>query len=279
LPPSFTMPAGCNLGMGSRRSNSMAFAVLAFVVLGCCALANLTSAAFVPGALHPSTQPALGSARRYAAQSTITMSVAGTTAFAAAVGMFAAAVGAAFRSRTTVMARNSVHEEEIELGRREAMLPAALLAAVSGAGPAFAEEASPAAALPTKISVDPYELLGIDPEDKKQDKKEFDMHKNYRQDTYQVVKHMKISGSIDKGAPRMEKWNKRVKEEMNDWVALYRRQDAVVGRQSYYALYSAVNTLASHFTSYGPKFPFPNKRRARFYELINQTERYLEKNK
>ena len=23
----------------------------------------------------------------------------------------------------------------------------------------------------------------------------------------------------------MEKWNKRVKEEMNDWVALYRRQD------------------------------------------------------
>ena len=28
-----------------------------------------------------------------------------------------------------------------------------------------------------------------------------------------------------KGTPNMEKWNKRVKEEMNDWVALYRRQD------------------------------------------------------
>jgi len=217
--------------------------------------------------------------RGEAVKPTISMSGAGTAAFAAAAGMLAAAVGTKIRSRTPVMAQHNVCEEEMELGRREAMVPAALLAAVSGASPAFAEEPSAQAALPTKISVDPYELLGIDPEDKKQDKKEFDMHKNYRQDTYQVVKHMKISGSIDKGAPKMERWNKRVKEEMNDWVALYRRQDAVVGRQSYYALYSAVNTLASHFTSYGPKFPFPNKRRARFYELINQTERYLEKNK
>jgi len=167
--------------------------------------------------------------------------------------------------------------EDVEMGRRAMVLPMALATCgtVAAQTPAYAEEV----ALPTKITADPYELLSIDPASKSQDKKEFDMHKNYRQDTYQVVKHMKISGSIDKGAPNMEKWNKRVKEEMNDWVALYRRQDAVVGRQSYYALYSAVNTLASHFTSYGPKFPFPNKRRARFYELINQTERYLEKNK
>jgi len=173
------------------------------------------------------------------------------------------------RARATWTALKA--DEDTSMSRRLVVLPMILASSV----PANAEEV----ALPTKITADPYELLSIDPTSKAQDKKEFDMHKNYRQDTYQVVKHMKISGSIDKGAPNMEKWNKRVKEEMNDWVALYRRQDAVVGRQSYYALYSAVNTLASHFTSYGPKFPFPNKRRARFYELINQTERYLEKNK
>jgi len=273
------MPAARDLQRIARRSEGMGFAVLAAFVMGACALASLTNTAFVTGALYPSLQPVPGSMRGEAVKPTISMSGAGTAAFAAAAGMLAAAVGTKIRSRTPVMAQHNVCEEEMELGRREAMVPAALLAAVSGASPAFAEEPSAQAALPTKISVDPYELLGIDPEDKKQDKKEFDMHKNYRQDTYQVVKHMKISGSIDKGAPKMERWNKRVKEEMNDWVALYRRQDAVVGRQSYYALYSAVNTLASHFTSYGPKFPFPNKRRARFYELINQTERYLEKNK
>lgn len=134
--------------------------------------------------------------------------------------------------------------------------------------------------MPDRIKADPYELIGMaDPEDQKEDKKEFYMKREYRKDTYQVLKHMKISASLDKGTPNMEKWNKRVKEEMNDWVALYRRQDAVVGRQSYYSLYSAVNTLASHFTSYGPKFPFPTKRRPRFYELVNQTEKYLEKGK
>ncbi len=145
-----------------------------------------------------------------------------------------------------------------------------------------------------------------------------------------------------------ERWNTRIKKEMNDWLAIYRRQNVSVGRldipsaifafngvlpkrlslqhitcaswgvsickwhitperQSYYSLYSAINTLASHFTSYGailktfvakhmstcldvfkktkilsnqnditvvtgegPKFPFPNKRRPRFFELCQQ---------
>ncbi|CAE7663935.1 psb27 [Symbiodinium sp. CCMP2592] len=83
------------------------------------------------------------------------------------------------------------------------------------------------------------------------DYKTFYMKSKYRQDTYQVMKHMKISASLDKGTPNMEKWNSRVKKEMNDWLALYRRQNLSVGRQSYYSLYSAINTLASHFTSYG----------------------------
>eukprot|EP00418_Pyrodinium_bahamense_P094399 CAMPEP_0179038318 /NCGR_PEP_ID=MMETSP0796-20121207/14572_1 /TAXON_ID=73915 /ORGANISM="Pyrodinium bahamense, Strain pbaha01" /LENGTH=271 /DNA_ID=CAMNT_0020734633 /DNA_START=57 /DNA_END=872 /DNA_ORIENTATION=- len=172
-------------------------------------------------------------------------------------------------------ARAERSEGDPATSRRMAVLPAALV--VTGAAEdAFAE----AVDLPDRINTDPYELIGMtNTEDSKADKQEFYMKKNYKADTYQVLKHMKISGSLDKGTPRMEQWNKRIKEEMNDWVALYRRQDAVVGRQSYYSLYSAVNTLASHFTSYGPKFPFPSKRRPRFYELINTTEKYLEKGK
>mmetsp|Transcript_76736 Transcript_76736/g.106577 ORF Transcript_76736/g.106577 Transcript_76736/m.106577 type:complete len:210 (-) Transcript_76736:101-730(-) len=138
----------------------------------------------------------------------------------------------------------------------------------------------PQVEVPDRINSDPYELIGMDnTADKKEDYKTFYMKSKYRQDTYQVMKHMKISASLDKGTPNMEKWNTRVKKEMNDWLALYRRQNLSVGRQSYYSLYSAINTLASHFTSYGPKFPFPNKRRPRFYELCNQVEKYLEKGK
>merc|ERR1711974_477022 len=147
---------------------------------------------------------------------------------------------------------------------------AAGLAPMGGTATEALAEA-PAVDLPDRISEDPYQLIGmVDPSNSKDDKKEFYMKKKYREDTYQVLKHMKISGSLDKGTPNMQKWNLRVKEEMDDWVAMYRRQDLVVGRQSYYALYSAINTLASHFTSYGPKFPFPSKRRPRFYELVNQ---------
>mmetsp|Transcript_81483 Transcript_81483/g.174556 ORF Transcript_81483/g.174556 Transcript_81483/m.174556 type:complete len:245 (-) Transcript_81483:63-797(-) len=171
-------------------------------------------------------------------------------------------------------------EDVATVSRRSALLPAAALAAAFGAaGTASAEAPVINVDVPDRITADPYELIGMAPEDDKAEKTNFFMKKNYRADTYQVVKHMKISGSLDKGTPNMEKWNKRVKREMDDWLALYRRQTNMKGRASYYELYSAINTLASHFTSYGPKFPFPSKRRPRFYQLINTVEKYLEKNK
>eukprot|EP00440_Ansanella_granifera_P027897 gb/GFBE01030310.1/.p1 GENE.gb/GFBE01030310.1/~~gb/GFBE01030310.1/.p1 ORF type:complete len:281 (+),score=73.77 gb/GFBE01030310.1/:1-843(+) len=217
---------------------------------------------------------------------------AGNLSFGAVLGAVSAAAAGMAVSRQAVTARRARSSEESS--RRESVL-----AALAAAGAALAAEeaaeaqqvpsvspgggmqgAAPAVELPDRINTDPYELIGMDnPNDKKEDFKMFYMKKQYRNDTYQVMKHMKISASLDKGTPNMEKWNLRVKEEMNDWLALYRRQDAVVGRQSYYSLYSAVNTLASHFTSYGTKFPFPNKRRPRFFELTNTVERYLEKGK
>jgi len=187
-----------------------------------------------------------------------------------------AARGLASLARQAAGQKDAEPEAAPSSGRRSLFAAVATVGVAAPATEAFAAQVD----VPDRIKEDPYELIGLaNPEDSKEDKKEFYMKKKYRADTYQLVKHMKISGSLDKGTPNMEKWNKRVKEEMNDWVALYRRQDLVVGRQSYYSLYSAVNTLASHFTSYGPKFPFPSKRRARFYELINTTEKYLEKGK
>lgn len=196
------------------------------------------------------------------------------------VAVFVAAACAVRRSILRARAeQQAASEDELTISRRSAVLPAAAMfvgASDSVTFPAFAVEVD----VPDRINTDPYQLIGMEnPDNDKADKAEFYMKKQYKSDTYQVLKHMKISGSLDKGTPNMEKWNKRIKEEMNDWVALYRRQEAVVGRQSYYSLYSAVNTLASHFTSYGPKFPFPSKRRPRFYELINTTEKYLEKGK
>eukprot|EP00401_Gymnodinium_catenatum_P018421 CAMPEP_0117562164 /NCGR_PEP_ID=MMETSP0784-20121206/54810_1 /TAXON_ID=39447 /ORGANISM="" /LENGTH=284 /DNA_ID=CAMNT_0005359715 /DNA_START=89 /DNA_END=943 /DNA_ORIENTATION=+ len=205
---------------------------------------------------------------------------------AAAAALAAVALGRQIRGITKVargsllvnQAASPVDDEEAKSSRR-----AAVFLAVGGSTslPAAALAEAPAEVdLPARIKSNPYELLSVaEPDDQKQDRKEFSMKRNYRGDTYQVVKHMKISASLDKGTPGMEQYQKRIKKEMDDWLALYRRQDAVVGRQSYYSLYSAVNALASHIVSYGPKLPFPNKRRQRFFQLINQTEKFLEKGK
>lgn len=188
-----------------------------------------------------------------------------------------------FGPTTAPIVAPSVGRGEEDLSRREMLLPG--LAALAGLAlepmPALAEEdAPPNIDVPDRIKANPYELIGItNPDDKKTDRAEFYIKKKYGPDTYRMIKHMKISASLEKGSPEMERFNKRVKEEMDDWLGIYRHEDISAGRQSFYTIYTCINYLASHFTSYGPKFPFPNKRRARFFQLINQAEKYLEKKK
>jgi len=182
---------------------------------------------------------------------------------------------------------------EDEVGRGSllrSLVPASLFgAAAAGPEGALAEEAvAPVDAppppakkadepvdVPPRISTDPYEL--VKGPDGVVSAQEFLMQRNYKKDTEQVLKHMKISASLDKGTPNMEKYNVKIKEEMNDWLAMYRRQEKVASRQSFSTLSTSINTLASHIVSYGPKFPFPTKRRERIFELFRKVEKYLKK--
>lgn len=250
----------------------MAPACLVATVLG---LVVSSSAFLVPGGPVVQSMPPQAGARLRGQGATFGESSSSSWAFLSASAAATAMAAAALRRS----AMGDAKEDAVDTSRRGAALAtgAALFTALMPE--AFAETKAVEVDLPPKITSDPYELIGIEAGNSKQDGKEFGLRRNYKEDTYQVVKHMKISASLDKGTPNLEQFQKRVKREMNDWVALYRRQDAVVGRQSYYSLYSAINTLASHFSSYGPKFPFPNKRRQRFYQLINQTEKYLDKSK
>mmetsp|Transcript_52361 Transcript_52361/g.96937 ORF Transcript_52361/g.96937 Transcript_52361/m.96937 type:complete len:207 (+) Transcript_52361:60-680(+) len=194
----------------------------------------------------------------------------------ARVCLLAAAVAAFFALPNCFVAPPSSGAAELEVNRRALLVPGVIgLMGTAASAPAVAIEVQ----VPEKIKSDPFELLAVDPNDKKQDKAEFYMKRNYKGDTEQLLKHMRIAGVLDKGTPNMERYNKRVKEELDDWVALYRRQDKFAGRQSFYTMYTAIETLASHYTSYGPKFPFPNKRRPRYYELLNIAEKYLDKGK
>mmetsp|Transcript_32793 Transcript_32793/g.72971 ORF Transcript_32793/g.72971 Transcript_32793/m.72971 type:complete len:206 (+) Transcript_32793:60-677(+) len=193
----------------------------------------------------------------------------------ARVCLLASAVAAFLALPKCFVAPPSSSTVQVEVNRRALLLPGISLMGAAASTPAVAIEVQ----VPDKIKSDPFELLAVDPTDKKQDRAEFYMKRNYKGDTEQLLKHMRIAGVLDKGTTNMERYNKRVKEELDDWVALYRRQDKFAGRQSFYTMYTAIETLASHYTSYGPKFPFPNKRRPRFYELLNIAEKYLDKGK
>lgn len=59
---------------------------------------------------------------------------------------------------------------------------------------------------------------------------------------------------------------KVLKKEMNDWTAKY-RNSGEGGRPSFSNMYSAVNALAGHWTSFGADAPVPKKRMARITKV------------
>eukprot|EP00617_Octactis_speculum_P019212 CAMPEP_0185771514 /NCGR_PEP_ID=MMETSP1174-20130828/64346_1 /TAXON_ID=35687 /ORGANISM="Dictyocha speculum, Strain CCMP1381" /LENGTH=207 /DNA_ID=CAMNT_0028457397 /DNA_START=53 /DNA_END=676 /DNA_ORIENTATION=- len=101
--------------------------------------------------------------------------------------------------------------------------------------------------------------------------------KNYYDDATTVVKHMQYATQMDKGTANMDTINKNMKKEMIDFVSFYRRFSNVSGKQSFSTLYTAINVLAGHYTSYGTKFPVPEKRRKRLYQEYAEIEKNIKK--
>ena len=90
---------------------------------------------------------------------------------------------------------------------------------------------------------------------------------------------MKYATFMDRGAPEFEVIAKGVKDEMTEFVSYYRRFGNVAGKPSFSNLYTAINVLAGHYTSYGTKFPVPEKRRKRLLQEYNEIEKNIRKSR
>jgi len=99
----------------------------------------------------------------------------------------------------------------------------------------------------------------------------------YEQDAAQVREHMIIATGLAKGADNMEQFGKNMKKEMVDFVSYYRRFPKVAGKPSFSTLYTAINVLAGHYTSYGFKYPLPEKRRKRLYQEYSEIDKSLKR--
>jgi len=98
---------------------------------------------------------------------------------------------------------------------------------------------------------------------------------NYEEDAAKVRKHMVVATGLGKGATKMEDFGKNMKKEMVDFVSYYRRFPKVAGKPSFSTLYTSINVLAGHYTSYGYKYPLPEKRRKRLYQEYAEIDKSL----
>jgi photosystem II Psb27 protein len=99
----------------------------------------------------------------------------------------------------------------------------------------------------------------------------------YEEDASKVRDHLLVATALGKGAVNMEDFGKNMKKEMIDFVSYYRRFPKVAGKPSFSTLYTAINVVAGHYTSYGYKYPLPEKRRKRLYQEYSEIDRSLKR--
>lgn len=98
---------------------------------------------------------------------------------------------------------------------------------------------------------------------------------DYKVDAAQVLTDMRAACDLTRGTPGMSEVVGKTRQEMNDFVALYRRNDKVSGSNSFSTLYTAINTLSGHYASYGSSYPVPEKRKKRLTQQFSDIDRAL----
>lgn len=108
---------------------------------------------------------------------------------------------------------------------------------------------------------------------------QYKLSKDYPKDARSMLENMRVAAQLTRGAPDMEQTVVNTRKQMNDFVAFYRRQPQITGKPSFSTLYTATNTLAGHYASYGNKYPVPEKRRVRLETQFKEVDRALARGK
>ena len=159
---------------------------------------------------------------------------------------------------------NFLQQDSAVAGRRDFIKNAGVAAVVSGVGLAQPFPAMAEVVVPPQFTEYDY------PSD-------WGLSFKYEEDAAKVRQHMVTATGLGKGADKMEDYGKNMKKEMIDFVSYYRRFPKVAGKPSFSTLYTSINVLAGHYTSYGYKYPLPEKRRKRLYQEYAEIEKSLKR--
>lgn len=97
----------------------------------------------------------------------------------------------------------------------------------------------------------------------------------YQEETSKIISDALTAVALDKNAPNREDILRAVKDEINAWVARYRRDQKFSGRPSYSNTYTALNALAGHLNSFGYTTGIPAKRLERMQKELNDAASQL----
>eukprot|EP00798_Chlamydomonas_sp_ICE-L_P006533 gene6533-3175_t len=101
------------------------------------------------------------------------------------------------------------------------------------------------------------------------------MTEEYTKRTTNILAEVRTVLDLARDDPTKEEAVKALRTDINSWVAEYRREPKIGGRQSYGQTYSALNALAGHYNSFGATAPLPKKRLERVNKELNDAALFL----
>ncbi|MCU0536546.1 MAG: photosystem II protein Psb27 [Hydrococcus sp. Prado102] len=99
---------------------------------------------------------------------------------------------------------------------------------------------------------------------------------NYKQDTLDVIETLSSAIDLTPDAPNKADLQSLARQQINDYIALYRRKDKSGGLRSFTTMQTALNSLAGYYTSYGSR-PLPEKLKTRLKQELKQAATALER--
>ncbi|MEA5508927.1 photosystem II protein Psb27 [Crocosphaera sp. UHCC 0190] len=94
---------------------------------------------------------------------------------------------------------------------------------------------------------------------------------NYSQDTLNVIETLTTALDLPKDADNIKEIQSLAKEQINDYISRYRRNNSSGGLRSFTTMQTALNSLAGYYTSYGSR-PIPEKLKTRLKQELKQAE-------
>nr|ADD54622.1 chloroplast photosystem II Z-like precursor [Galdieria sulphuraria] len=92
-------------------------------------------------------------------------------------------------------------------------------------------------------------------------------------DVRNMVESLRMACDLQRDTPEHDSTVQRIRKQMSDFVSFYRRNPNVAGSPSFSTIYTAINTVAGHYTTFGTEYPIPEKRKARLEQQFKDIER------